>query len=306
MQNEISADSLKDAYNYIKGSWEYRAAFAFVAAALMIRLARMFLEWLRIRNIKSLAESLGLSYEERPQFGFSLRGLGISLFALGDYSSEAHALKDTSALPGAWYLDYRYAERRGGGGRGYTFSFNFGLALLKNAELSLPKFELSPETIFDRAADLVTKRDIDLPGHPTFSRRYALTGPNRERIISLFSPSLATVFEQLQGDWRVQAAEGCIIAFKKGYVSAGDYPAFIDEARTIFRAFIDDSGHRPKSADAGAGSPVREDCVEEVPFYSRLGMGEISARRQKVSEMILLGVFAAFLAAIIYALSCGL
>ena len=305
MPGEISADSMSDVYNFVKANREYQFIFAAVGAALAIGLARILYEKLRIRKIKRLAETSGLSYEESPQFGFSLRGLGPALFRLGDYSSETHGLKDISALPGAWYLDYQYTVRGGRSSR----SYNFGLALYRGGGLNLPAFELVPETLLGRAGDLLTKRDIDLPGQPGFSRRYALTGPDRERIMSVFTPETASVLERLRGDWRVQADGGCLIAFKKGRVAAGAYPAFIEEARAIFRAFLENPGSK-----AAAGAAPREavaarteyaGAAPKKPWYLHMGEGPISERREKRSAIIALIAIAAFLCAVVYAMIYG-
>ena len=244
MQNYISVDSFWDVFNFVKGNREYWFIFAAILAVIGIGLVKVFLKRLRIKKIKTLAESSGFVYEEHPEFGFELRRLGIGLFGLGNPASELHSLKDASVLPGTWYFDYQYTVS------GYRTSstYNCAVALFKSAELSLPQFELSPETIADRINDLLAKSDIDLAQYPVFSQKYALSGPDRERIISLFSPALVAFFEQLRGNWRVQAADGCVIAFKNGYVSAEDYPAFIEEARTIFRAFLKDALNKPPAA----------------------------------------------------------
>ncbi|OIO03260.1 MAG: hypothetical protein AUJ51_04670 [Elusimicrobia bacterium CG1_02_56_21] len=304
MRSEISADSLRDVVAYVKGSWEYQAIFAVMAAALVIGLAHILLERLRIKKLKAMGERFGLLYEKYPLSGLDLRGLGPGLFKSGDFSSKYNGLKDISVLPGAWYLDYQYAVRSRGSRGGSTYS-NFGLAMFRSSGLSLPGFELSPETMLGRAGDLIVKRDIDLPGYPAFSRRYALTGPDRERVISLFSPALTGVFERLKADWSVQASGNCVIAFRKGYVSAGDYPAFIEEARIIFRAFLDDP--RNKAAGAAAGPGNSPDLAEAAsgPVYSRAGAEAMLAPGQKTAEIVLLIIMLGFALSVVYAFFHG-
>ena len=298
MQNELSGASFTDIYNLIKADWQYQAVFAVMGLVLAGGLVRMVLEKLRVKNIRSLAQGSGLAYEEYPRLGFDPRALGPSLFGLGDYSSCRHALKDLSALPGAWYLDYTYTISRR---RKSHADYNFALALFNSGGLALPKFDLAPENLAGRAADLVTKRDIDLPQSPAFSRRYALTGPDRESVTALFSPPLAAVFEQLRGDWRVQAAGGCVIVFKKGRMSAGGYPAFIEEARTIFRAFLADPRYRravPPEAAPAAGP----DLSPEEAIAAGMKLAGLSVLKPKPAEVALLALLGVFLALVVYAL----
>ena len=300
MESEINAESLRDAYNYAKGNWEYQVVFAVMCAVFVVGLVRMVLERLRIKNIKRLAETSGLLYEDRPQVGFGLRGLGPELLRRGEYCTATHGLKDISALPGAWYLDFQYTAYLNGN-RKRSCERNFGLALFCSGELSMPSFELAPETAFGRARDLLAKRDIDLPDRPAFSRRYALTGPDRERVSAAFSPGVTAVFERLRGDWQVQAEGGCLIAFKKGRVSAGNYPAFIEEARTIFRAFIADPRNKGASNNAAAAADPAGDAAVEGEFARLTGDGALFGGN-KAAEAALLAVGVGFMIAIVYAL----
>lgn len=50
MQSEISADSLRDVYNFVKGNREYQAIFAVMGAVLAVGLASIALKRLRIKN----------------------------------------------------------------------------------------------------------------------------------------------------------------------------------------------------------------------------------------------------------------
>ena len=245
MQSEISADSLRDVINFIKGNLEYLLVFAAVGAVIAYGLAKRYLAGLRVKKIKDFAESSGFLYEERPEFDFEFKDLGISLFLEKHDVSMLHALQDVSGISGGKYFDYQYAVGYGK----HRFVNNCGVALFRSAGLSMPQFELSPETMAGRIDDLLAKSDIDFDQYPAFSRKYALSGPDRERITSLISPAVAAFFEQLPEGWSIQAAGDCVIAFKTGYVSAKDYPAFIKEARAIFSVFLSCTANKPAAAN---------------------------------------------------------
>lgn len=294
MQSEISADAMRDVYIFIRGSWEYQLLFGIMGAALLIGLAYMFLEWRRKKALMAMGEGGGLEYHKHPDLGFRLRAAAPALFSLGDYNSVSHALKDVSALPGAWYLDFEYTVR---GGKS-NHSYRFGLALYRDERLALPEFDLAPETLLDKAGDLVTKRDIDFPERPGFSGRYALTGPDRERVAALFTPGITGVFEGLRGGWRVQGAGRFLIVFRRGLVSASAYPAFIEEARAVFRAFLAD----PRNT---AGAPVPAPAAadgEEAAARASLDRLMGGAGMGRPAEIVLAVAFVGFMILVLYAL----
>ena len=298
MQSEISADSMRDVYVFIKGNWEYQLLFGLMGAALLIGLIYMFLEWRRMKAIAAMGEGGGLEYQKHPNLGFRLRAAAPALFSLGDYNSVSHGLRDVSVLPGAWYLDFQYTVR----GHKSSHNYNYGLALYRDERLALPEFELSPETLLDRAGDLVTKRDIDFPERPGFSGRYALSGPDKERVAALFTTEVSGIFEGLRGGWQVQGAGKFLIVFKKGLVSAAAYPAFIEEARAVFRAFL----AAPRNL-AGAPVPAREAVdnegeVAQAQLYRMIGGG---AGMSKPAEIVLAVAFVGFMIAVLYALLMG-
>lgn len=295
MQSEISADSMRDVYNFIKSSWEYQLLFGIMGAALLIGLGYMVYEWRRRRAIMAMGEGGGLEYHKHPNPGYRLRAAAPALFSLGDYNSLENGLKDVSALPGAWYADFEYTVR----GHKKSHSYHYGLALYRDERLAVPEFDLAPETLLDKAGDLVTKRDIDFPERPGFSGRYALTGPDRERVAALFTPEVTGVFEGLRGSWRVQGAGKFLIVFKRGLVSASAYPAFIEGARAVFRAFLAD----PRNL-AGAPAPApaaadKEGEAAQARLYRLIGDG---AGMNKPAEVVLAVAFVGFIMFVLYAL----
>ncbi|PKM98605.1 MAG: hypothetical protein CVU79_01715 [Elusimicrobia bacterium HGW-Elusimicrobia-3] len=295
MQSEFSADAMRDVYNFIKGNWEYQLLFGAMGAALLIGLIYIFLEWRRVKAIAAMGEGGGLEYHKHPGLGFSLRAAAPALLSLGDYNSVSHGLRDAAVLPGAWYLDFEYTVRGGKSNHRY----NFGLALYRDERLAVPEFELSPETLLDRAGDLVTKRDIDFPERPGFSGRYALTGPDKERVAALFTPEITRVFEGLRGGWQVQGAGKFLLVFKRGLVPAAAYPAFIEEARAVFRAFLADPRNTAASPAPAPAAEADEGEVAQAQLYRMIGGG---AGLGRPAEMILAVAFVGFMIAVLYAL----
>ena len=76
--------------------------------------------------------------------------------------------------------------------------------------LPLPLFDLHREGFLDRAGDMFVHNDIDFQSNPEFSRRYHLSGDEKERIAELFSPSLLTF---LEGFRRIVAGTSRVAGF---------------------------------------------------------------------------------------------
>ncbi|MEM9339183.1 MAG: SulP family inorganic anion transporter [Bacteroidota bacterium] len=68
-------------------------------------------------------------------------------------------------------------------------------ALLIKPSASLPVFILDREGFFEKMTDLAYKTDIDFQGHPVFSNKFVLKGPDEEAIRDLFHPGLIRKIE---------------------------------------------------------------------------------------------------------------
>jgi hypothetical protein len=131
------------------------------------------------------------------------------------------------------FFDYSYTTGSGKNRR----THRFGVAMLAGAPQGLPAFELRPENFLDRLIEMAGFRDIDLPQFPVFSKAYRLTGEDAEGLTRVFSAGPAALLEG-RGGLMMNGGAGRLTMMRKGYVSAADYPGFIEEARAVFTSFL--------------------------------------------------------------------
>lgn len=67
--------------------------------------------------------------------------------------------------------------------------------LILSPNITIPRFRLDKESIFDRIAGVAGFEDIDIEGHEDFSRRFKLKGKNIHKIKSFFKNDLVLFFE---------------------------------------------------------------------------------------------------------------
>ena len=82
---------------------------------------------------------------------------------------------------------------------------------LKN---SIPEFRLDKERIFDRIAGLAGLKDISIPGHEDFSKRFLLRGKDEDKIKEYFSDQLILFFES-NSYYHVESNGNSIMIFRK-------------------------------------------------------------------------------------------
>ena len=183
-------------------------------------------------EIEPVAGTQIINYFTQVPPGLQPAEPGLKLFSRGELQSVKNVLKDISGVPGALYFNYDYTVVMQGGSSNYPFTVGF----YKVADLGLPEFELHPEGSLDRLGNLFNDKDINSEWDPAFSKRYYLSGPDKAAVAKLFTTDIMGVFDSLDGQWYAQGARNCVIVFKQGFLSAGDYTRFMSGATSIFRA----------------------------------------------------------------------
>jgi len=111
--------------------------------------------------------------------------------------------------------------------------------------LPLPLFDLHREGFLERIGDMFVHNDIDFESNPEFSRRYHLSGDEKERIEELFSPSLLTFLEGLPLDsgWHVEGCGFTLILYRGNQtVNADQVQPFLDETSSLAHNFFTAGG----------------------------------------------------------------
>ncbi|MDQ7774257.1 MAG: hypothetical protein RDU13_12145 [Elusimicrobiales bacterium] len=204
-----------------------------VAAVLAAFGVAAWFSYKRRKDLERFAAANGLSFDPSAS---AVAGLPYGRGSLFDRGRHARKNLIRAAGPGGgemYFFDYSYTTGSGKNSRTYRF----GVAMLAGAPASLPAFELRPENFLDRIAEMAGFRDIDLPQFPVFSKAYRLTGEDAEGLTRIFSAGPAALLEGRRG-LMMNGGAGRLTLMRKGYVSAADYPGFIEEARAVFTSFL--------------------------------------------------------------------
>lgn len=205
-----------------------------IAAAVLASFgAAAWLASKRRKDLERFAAASGLAFEPSAEAVTGLPHERGGFPARGGCTKKN--LLRTAGPGGGEMLFFDYSYTTGGGKNRRTR--RFGAAMLLGAPAGLPAFELRPENLLDRVAEMAGFGDIDLPQFPAFSKAYRLTGEDREGLLKLFSSGPAALLEGRRG-LILSGGGGRITLLRKGYVGAAEYPGFIEEARAVFTSFL--------------------------------------------------------------------
>ena len=120
-------------------------------------------------------------------------------------------------------------------------------ARIQSPALSLPAFDLRPETAGMKIASALGKQDIDISDAPAFSRMFRLTGDDEGAVRRLFTRELVQYCEKVP-TLRISASGDSLLFFREHQRAKPDQlAAFVSECRELASRFIASGG------GAGAG-----------------------------------------------------
>jgi len=97
----------------------------------------------------------------------------------------------------------------------------------------LPDFDLSPENVFHKLANVFGYQDIDFERFEEFSKRYLLRGQDEAAIRSAFTPDALMLLQSNPG-WTVQSKNGRLLVFRAGKTTKpAELPIFAADALRI-------------------------------------------------------------------------
>ena len=107
------------------------------------------------------------------------------------------------------------------------------VVVFAGGDSGLPDFDLAPENVFHKLANVFGYQDIDFERFEEFSRRYLLRGKDEEAIRRAFTPD-ALLLLQSQPGLTVQSKDGRLLVFRSGKTSKpADLPIFAADALRI-------------------------------------------------------------------------
>jgi len=181
----------------------------------------------RREDLRTAAQAMGFSFEEDAD-----------LAAIGDFplfARHGRRRRLTSAsrgkIAGRAVLigDYSYVVSSGNSSR----TVRQTIVLFADPVRDLPDFDLSPENVLHRLAEVFGYQDIDFEQHEEFSKRYLLRGRDEEAIRRVFGTDALTLLGGQPG-WSIQTRDGRLIVFRAGKTTRpAEIPAFAAEALRI-------------------------------------------------------------------------
>jgi hypothetical protein len=122
----------------------------------------------------------------------------------GDYSvTNVYTMQSPKAV--FTFFDVSYIAQLEGSNDDYELTTDAQTTLLMEPEIKyvmrMPDFDMVPETLYDKAVDILVNMDIDFPDSPVFSSLYFLFGEeyNKDRIRRFFRREIRSVFERYPG-----------------------------------------------------------------------------------------------------------
>ncbi len=137
----------------------------------------------RREGIQQLAGQLGIEYREELAPGDREDFAKFALASLGHNRVISNILVADSGEIRMVVFDYRYTV---GNGKNKSTPKQT-VVMAQSGQISIPAFQLSPESVFQKIAGLFGFPDINFADDPSFSNAFKLTGPNAEQIRAFFT-----------------------------------------------------------------------------------------------------------------------
>ena len=184
-------------------------AVGVVALLFVFYRVRRLHESKRSEALRSVAVSLGMSFEDGRDIDATKRFGPFQLFSIGDGKKVRNCLSGT--IDGVDVTTFGYEYTVAGAQDSYTDRQT--VVLFRSNELSLPGFELRPRISIPNSPVLKATRkivrtmtasigrdeEIGFDTHPDFSESYVLKGNHKSAIHQVFSTRVLEYFERHKG-----------------------------------------------------------------------------------------------------------
>jgi len=141
----------------------------------------------RREGIQQLAGQLGIEYREELAPDDREVFAKFALASLGHNRVISNILVADSGEIRMVIFDYRYTVGYTNGSGKNKSTPKQTVVMAQSGELSVPTFQLSPESLFQKIAGLFGFPDINFEDDPSFSKAFKLSGPNAEQIRAFFT-----------------------------------------------------------------------------------------------------------------------
>jgi hypothetical protein len=126
----------------------------------------------------------------------------------------------------------------------------------------LPAFQMCPQSCLTRIRRHLTRREIIFETHPEVTRRFFITGPDKNAIRTLFDGQVLSQLTVIPATkFHVQASANWLLVYKRlgGDLKPEKIAGFLEQAQPLARIFLDRQAATPRfsSRESGISTPVR-------------------------------------------------
>ncbi len=192
-----------------------------------------YLDYRRTQAVKAVAGQIGFTYQETSTNFVDHRISQSTLCSKGRNRRLKNVIKGHSQDIQVSVGDYNYTT---GSGKNKS-THRQTIVILDCSQMYLPRFSLSPENIFHKIGNFLGYPDINFDSHPTFSKRYRLTGPDEYAIRSCFDSSILTFFET-HSSFCVEGMGSVLLYYKRNYsCQPQEWQKLINTAFRVYKQF---------------------------------------------------------------------
>jgi hypothetical protein len=214
-----------------------------VAIALCGVATYFFQEQQRQRAVAlhALAARLGWSFQDAPPLTILPHPERFELFTQGSRREIRNYL--SGEIDGGQFAIFDYGYVTGGGNSQSTCKQT--VLHVHSPRLDLPLFTLRPENVLHRIGGLAGYQDIDLEGHPRFSREMLLRGRDESSIRSVFEPDVVAFFEAKSNHCAAGAGPDLFFWRAAQIVPDQETAGLLDRGRDLLARFVSRAPQHP-------------------------------------------------------------
>ncbi len=189
----------------------------------------------RKENIKQTALSLGLSYMDKAPENFLSPLKTFNIFNDGYSKRPYNFMQWKKQDIDCSIFDYKYNSSTGPNGSIYSQT----IFLVQTDKLNLTKFSMTPESIFNKIGNKLTKNDIDFDRYTNFSKKYHLKGKDEDAVRKVFTDEIMQFFEHKKERVSIEADGDKIIIYSRSKeIKPKEIHKFKDESLKIVNIFL--------------------------------------------------------------------
>ena len=208
--------------------------FGGVATAIVVAIVWAYrVEKKRTEDLQGLANELGLPFFPTGDDSLVTALSGLHLFSQGRSKKIKNMIHGDTDEVDLGIFDYQYTT--GSGKNSHTYKQT--VVCFRSPQLSLPHFEMRPQSFFHSIGKAFGYQDIDFDTHPVFSKSFVLRGDDEDAVRTLFTPEVLSFFEAKTG--MSVEAQGEFLLFYRGSqrTKPPEIRALMTEGFDIFALF---------------------------------------------------------------------